>query len=212
MKRLAALTLLTALVVLWPRASVASVPFVWSPAPWPAAVIPTVLLGVEESDRAVRSSGPVAPLTQAGTGLMGDAGVMTPRVIPGQGHPNDTHLASGSASSSPSPAVASTRPTPSVSEPAHTLAELVFEGIVSHMGASQGPGYLAIPKGPGWIVRLCGPGGCITRTSTDAGPSLAEQRAGRIADLYVGDFVAVCGVPASMGLCDATLTVLRRTK
>ncbi len=79
------------------------------------------------------------------------------------------------------------------------------------MGTSQGPGYLAIPKGPGWIVRLCGPGGCITRVSTDAGPDRAMQRAGRIADLYVGDWTKICAVPASMGLCDATLTVLRRT-
>lgn len=184
-----ALTAAFWIVLLWPRPVVSETPTRWSPAPSAGLhLIPTVLFGAGESDAIQRG----APESD---------GVTT--TAPGR-----PLLPAGRTSTGERP-----RRTASPSSmPAHTLAELVFEGTVSHMGNTQGPGYLAIPKGPGWIVRLCGPGGCITRTSTDAGPSLAMQRAPfhRIADLYIGDFVAVCGVPASMGLCDATLTVLRR--
>lgn len=94
---------------------------------------------------------------------------------------------------SPPPARATPKPT------------RVVKGIASHMGSTQGFGYLALPQGPGHRVRICGAGGCVDRTSTDAGPDKAMQRAGRVADLYVGDFVTVCGKPASAGLCTVTV-------
>ena len=54
-------------------------------------------------------------------------------------------------------------------------------------------GYLALPEGGGILVEVCGPAGCILRRSNDAGPSLSGQRAGRIIDLDVNDFEAICG-------------------
>jgi hypothetical protein len=72
------------------------------------------------------------------------------------------------------------------------------------MGYGYGPTYLALPQGPGKTVTICGPKGCVRRTSTDAGPDKAMQRAGRVADLNVYDFQKVCG-PPSMGLCRVTV-------
>lgn len=88
----------------------------------------------------------------------------------------------------------------------------VASGIASNMGPSWPTTYLALPIGPGYVARICGPGGCVTRTSTDAGPSLAMQRPpyNRVADLSVADFEAVCGVPASFGLCQVSVTVVGR--
>jgi hypothetical protein len=67
-------------------------------------------------------------------------------------------------------------------------------GLASHYGAAYGPGWLALPEGPGVRVRICGPAACIVRTSNDAGPDLAMQRAGRIADLSWADFRRVGGI------------------
>lgn len=79
-------------------------------------------------------------------------------------------------------------------------------GTASHVGYRFGREYLALPEHrwgrPGIRVQICGAGGCVTRTSTDAGPSLAMQRAGRVADLNAWDFETVCGIPASRGLCE----------
>ena len=77
-------------------------------------------------------------------------------------------------------------------------------GSLRGYASTYGPGWdgwLALPQGPGVHVRICGAGGCVVRTSTDAGPSLAMQRRGRIADLDVRTFEAVCGVPWTVGLC-----------
>jgi hypothetical protein len=92
----------------------------------------------------------------------------------------------------------SRRPTPTGQELAMT------SGIASHMGDTQGSGYLALPEGRGSHVRICGERGCVNRTSTDAGPDLEMQRAGRIADLYVGDFELICG-PRTLGTCHVTV-------
>jgi hypothetical protein len=46
--------------------------------------------------------------------------------------------------------------------------------------------------------------------STDAGPDLFLQRKGRIGDLSSVDFLVVCGVPLSYGLCQGTYTLIRR--
>jgi hypothetical protein len=79
-------------------------------------------------------------------------------------------------------------------------------GTASYVSASYGPRYLALPGGPGIRVTICGRGGCVTRTSTDAGQSLFRQRQGRIADLSHADFFAVCGCPAWAGLTQVTVT------
>jgi hypothetical protein len=84
---------------------------------------------------------------------------------------------------------------------------------LSGTASTYGPGWdgwLALPQGPGVHVRICGAGGCVLRTSTDAGPSLAMQRQGRIADLDVATFEAVCGVPWTAGLCSVTVTPIPR--
>ncbi|HSW41308.1 MAG TPA: hypothetical protein VLM76_02235 [Patescibacteria group bacterium] len=82
---------------------------------------------------------------------------------------------------------------------------------VSGIASTYGPGWdgwLALPAGPGIRVRICGAGGCAVRTSNDAGPDLAMQRAGRIADLDVPTFEYVCGVPWRIGLCHVTVETL----
>lgn len=103
-------------------------------------------------------------------------------------------------------------PTPvATADPATTAAplELVTRtGILSHMGAGWPADYLALPIGPGHRVELCGAGGCLELVSTDAGPAEAMLDAGRIADASVEIFEAVCGVPASRGLCPVTWTVV----
>ncbi|MHB8398401.1 MAG: hypothetical protein ACYDCI_05630 [Candidatus Limnocylindrales bacterium] len=81
-------------------------------------------------------------------------------------------------------------------------------GTASNMGPSWPASYLALPEGRGWRVRICGAGGCATMTSTDAGPDLAMQRLGRVADLSVETFSAICGVPWWFGLCEVTIVVL----
>lgn len=86
----------------------------------------------------------------------------------------------------------------------------MLAGTASHMGSTQGPGYLALPEGPGHAVTICGikTGRCINRTSTDAGPDLEMQRAGRVADLYRGDLFYLCAVgpqEADPGLCRVTV-------
>jgi hypothetical protein len=84
----------------------------------------------------------------------------------------------------------------------------VREGIASTYGNGY-EGYLALPEGPGHRVRVCGPAACIVRTSNDAGPSLAMQRAGRIVDLDATDFNAVCGCRwQTVGLVKVTVEYL----
>lgn len=79
-------------------------------------------------------------------------------------------------------------------------------GTASFVDPSFGPTYLALPQGPGFTVRICGDAGCVTRTSTDAGPDLAMQRAGRVADLSYRDFAIVCGCdPYVRGLTKVTV-------
>lgn len=83
---------------------------------------------------------------------------------------------------------------------------LAVSGIASFVGPSYGPEYLALPEGPGVTVRICGPAACVTRTSTDAGPDLAMQRARRVADLSFADFAEVCGCdPWLVGLTPVTV-------
>jgi len=87
-----------------------------------------------------------------------------------------------------------------------TPARTAHHGLVSWMPERYGRNYLALPQGPGHRVTICGAGGCLTMTSTDAGPSKASQRRGRVADIGVLTFERICGVPRSAGLCRVTVS------
>ena len=78
-------------------------------------------------------------------------------------------------------------------------------GIASWMPECYGAAYLALPEGAGVRVTICA-ATCVTLTSTDAGPSLAMQRAGRVADVGVLTWERVCGRPRAVGLCRVTVT------
>ena len=99
-------------------------------------------------------------------------------------------------------------PAPSVSE-SSTLSSgaPTRSGVWAYAKPSHGRGYLAIPEGPGWIVWVCGPLDCFERVSTDAGPELWLQRAGRIGDLSAVMFQRACG-PLSAGLCRGSYAIL----
>ena len=78
-------------------------------------------------------------------------------------------------------------------------------GTASFVAPSYGAHYLALPEGPGHTVTICA-AHCVTRTSTDAGPDKAMQRAGRIADLSFRDFATVCRCdPNVVGLVTVTI-------
>ena len=82
-------------------------------------------------------------------------------------------------------------------------------GLASFVEPAYGPRYLALPDGHGVTVRICGPAGCVVRTSTDAGPDRAMQRARRVADLSFVDFRHLCGCdPWSVGLLRVTVTAI----
>ena len=100
-------------------------------------------------------------------------------------------------------AVLPARPQPTATAapvPAHLV-----RGIASWMPARYGPLYLALPEGAGVRVRICGAAGCLVMRSTDAGPSLAEQRAGRIADIAVVVWERLTGLPSSRGVAWVTV-------
>ena len=86
-----------------------------------------------------------------------------------------------------------------------TPARTAHHGVASWMPERYGARYLALPQGPGHRVTICGAGGCLPMTSTDAGPSKAMQRAGRVADIGVLAFERICGLPRSAGLCKVTI-------
>lgn len=86
---------------------------------------------------------------------------------------------------------------------------------VAGIASTYGPGWdgwIAWPSGPGWRLRVCGPGGCIVVVTTDAGPDLAMQRAGRVVDLDVATFELVAGTDWTVGLTRVTVTVLGRAR
>lgn len=72
-----------------------------------------------------------------------------------------------------------------------------------------GDRYLALPIGPGWLVDLCS-AKCVRIRSTDAGPDLAMQRQGRVADVAVAIFETISGVDRRFGLAPVTWTVVGR--
>jgi hypothetical protein len=86
---------------------------------------------------------------------------------------------------------------------------------VAGIASTYGPGWdgwIAWPSGPGWRLRVCGPGGCVVVVTTDAGPDLAMQRAGRVVDLDVPSFEVVAGGAWTIGLTRVTVTVLGRAR
>lgn len=83
---------------------------------------------------------------------------------------------------------------------------IVMHGIASHMSSAFPAWYLAVPQGRGHLVTICARR-CRTMRSTDAGPSKAMQRLGRVADLSIQAFTYVCECPSSMGLTRVTVTV-----
>lgn len=85
-------------------------------------------------------------------------------------------------------------------------AQPTNSGTWAYAKASYGPDYVAIPEGRGWQVTVCGPLDCIDVVSTDAGPALYLQRAGRIGDLAAVMFQEICG-PLSAGLCRGSYTI-----
>jgi hypothetical protein len=89
-----------------------------------------------------------------------------------------------------------------------TPARTALRGVASWMPERYGSRYLALPQGPGHRVRICGSASCIVRTSTDAGPSKAMQRLGRLVDLSVRDFERICGCSRSVGLARVTIQVV----
>jgi hypothetical protein len=83
----------------------------------------------------------------------------------------------------------------------HSDGGAVVGGLASYVSRSYGSRYLALPGGPGIRVTICSRGRCVRRTSTDAGPSKAMQRAGRVADLSFRDFAFLCRCqPSAVGL------------
>ena len=96
----------------------------------------------------------------------------------------------------------------------------IASGIVAYAAPALGDRYLALPGGPGSLVRICTngsaniprniPARCLERTSTDAGPTLSMQRAGRIADVSFADFAWLCRCdPPDVGLLVATIEWIR---
>lgn len=83
-------------------------------------------------------------------------------------------------------------------------------GEVSHYG-SVCPRCVALPFpwGPDWKVTISGPGGTWRGVSNDVGPVRSLHR---IADLGLPIWEMVCGVPASMGICTATVTVTGKAR
>lgn len=90
---------------------------------------------------------------------------------------------------------------------AATAAAGTISGLASFVAPAYGARYLALPAGRGVGVQICGPVACVVRTSTDAGPDKAMQRAGRVADLSFRDFAIICGCdPWAVGLVRVVVT------
>jgi hypothetical protein len=84
-----------------------------------------------------------------------------------------------------------------------------YQGIASQAGESHGPNYLAMREPRGTKARICGAGDCMTLTVNDYGPS-ARIRPRRVADIAVGHWERITGLPRSRGLGQVTVTILSR--
>ncbi|MCX7335503.1 MAG: hypothetical protein NTV85_28645 [Hyphomicrobiales bacterium] len=167
-------------------------------------VVGLALAGTVAASRAAPESIPAVSRPVAGSVTLDD---LAQRGQP-DSHPGAQPAARGRVTPSPSP----TRTRPAATTKPRTAQHREPDAILRGVASTYGPGWdgwLALPQGPGVRVRICGAGGCVVRTSTDAGPSLAMQRRGRVADLDVAAFELVCGVPWTRGLCRVALEYLR---
>jgi rare lipoprotein A (peptidoglycan hydrolase) len=97
--------------------------------------------------------------------------------------------------------------------PTRTVPSTSKHSTQTGIASTYGPGWkgwIAWPRGPGWRLRVCGAGGCVVVVTTDSGPDLAMQRAGRIVDLDVTTFERVAGASWTVGLTKVRVTVLGR--
>jgi hypothetical protein len=96
------------------------------------------------------------------------------------------------------------------SEPTTSTPVYHYEGIASWMPAKYGRDYLAMRLPKGTVVTICGPGGCWRNAVVmDYGPS-GRIHPDRIADIAVGRWESICGVPKELGLCPVSVDVVRR--
>ena len=115
---------------------------------------------------------------------------------------------------SPSPAVVNVTtsegaPSPTTSTPGD-YSVVILEGLAGWAVPSLGRDYLAMRLPRGTIVTICGPGGCWRHARVnDYGPS-KRLHPDRIADVALHHWEDICGVPKSMGLCNATATIEKR--
>jgi hypothetical protein len=84
-----------------------------------------------------------------------------------------------------------------------------YQGIASQADESHGANYLAMREPRGTRARICGAGDCLTLTVNDYGPS-ARIRPRRVADIAVGHWERITGLPRSRGLGQVTVTILSR--
>lgn len=110
----------------------------------------------------------------------------------------------GPLSRSPGYPGAGSTPAPSATQ---TAADVTLEGIASWVAPRYGRNYLAMRLPKGTHVTLSGPGGTWEAVVNDYGPA---KRTGRIADIAVGRWEDICGVPRSLGLCRVTAVITKR--
>ena len=95
-------------------------------------------------------------------------------------------------------------------QPTNAPANVSMAGSISGNAGwavpSLGASYLAVRLPRGTVVTVCGPGACWTTRTTDYGPS-SKIVPPRVADIAVGQWQRVCGLPSSRGLCRVTILV-----
>ena len=135
---------------------------------------------------------------------------------PGQLGAPRTVLGSGTTGGAPSPSPAVVNVTTSEGDPSPTTSTpgdysvVTLEGLAGWAVPSLGRDYLAMRLPRGTIVTICGPGGCWRHARVnDYGPS-KRLHPDRIADVALHHWEDICGVPKSMGLCNATATIEKR--
>ncbi len=79
-------------------------------------------------------------------------------------------------------------------------------GNAGWASSSLGSSYLAMRLPSGTLVTITGPGGSWTARVNDYGPS-SKIAPPRIADIAVGHWTHVCGLPPSAGLCRVSVTL-----
>jgi hypothetical protein len=157
---------------------------------------------------APRSAQPVIPAAAIEAGASGNpAGQIGAPPMSGDGSrgPASQRLKSAGPGGAPfpSPPAQPINRTPAATSDIGTAIE---SGVIAYAEPSFGDRYLALPEGPGHRLTICVGRRCLERVSTDAGPDLSMQRAGRIADVSFVDFAWLCRCdPAVRGTAVATI-------